>query len=127
VEQMEADDVEHLAFVDEFAGMSFDEKTDIPEDWAHIAPDAMTIDDGHHSSWEYSRIEVRQGQMFHDKVHLQHTVLRWTFSKKKQFKVVISNPTTWDVKCVTQGCTWRVHGHMTNFITTIVQPHSCLL
>ena len=59
VEQMEADDVEHLAFVDEFAGRSFDDETDIPEDWAHIAPDAMTVDDGHHSSWEYSRIEVR--------------------------------------------------------------------
>jgi len=25
----------------------------------HIAPDAMTVDDGHHSLWEYSRIEVR--------------------------------------------------------------------
>ena len=69
--------------------------------------------------------------MFHDKVHLQHVVRRWAFSEKKQFKVVISNPMTWDVKCVTQGCTWRVHGHMprteTNFIATIVQPHSCLL
>jgi len=35
------------------------------------------------------------------------------------------------IKCVTPGCTWRVHGHMprteTNFIATIVQPHSCLL
>ena len=117
--------------MDEFAGRRFDDETDIPEDWVHIAPDAMTVDDGHHSSGEYSRIEVRQGQMFHDKVHLQHVVQRWALSKKKQFKVVISNPTTWDVKCVTQGCTWRVHGHMprteTNFIATIVQPHSCLL
>ena len=37
-----------------------------------IPVDAMTIDDGHHSSWEYSRKEVKQGHMFHDKVHLQH-------------------------------------------------------
>ena len=59
VEQMEADDAEHLAFVDEFAGMSFDEKTDIPEDWAHIAPDAMTVDDCHHSLWEYAMIEMK--------------------------------------------------------------------
>ena len=40
-------------------------------------------------------------------------------------------PTTWDVKCVTPGCTWRVHGHMprteSNFIATIVEPHTCLL
>jgi hypothetical protein len=39
-----------LPFVDEFAGRSFDDETYIPEDWAHIAPDAMTVDDGHHSS-----------------------------------------------------------------------------
>ena len=123
--------MEHLTFVDEFAGRSFDDETDIPEDWAHIVPDAMTVDDGHHSSWEYSRIEVRQGQMFHDKVHLQHVVHRWACSKKRQFMVVISNPTTWDSKCVTPGCTWRVHGHMpgteSNFIATIVEPHTCLL
>jgi hypothetical protein len=53
------------------------------------------------------------------------------FSEKRQFMVVISNPTTWDVKCVTPGCTCRVHGHMprteSNFIATIVEPHTCLL
>jgi len=117
--------------MDEFGGRRFDDETDILEDRVHIAPDAMTVDDGHHSSWEYSRIEVRQGQMFHDKVHLQYAVQRWAFSEKRQFMVVISNPTTWNVKCVTPGCTWRVHGHMpctdSNFIATIVEPHTCLL
>ena len=76
-------------------------------------------------------IEVKQGQMFHDNVYLQHAIRRWAFSKKKQFKVIISNPTTWDMNCVTLGCTWHVHGHMprteSNFIATIVQPHNCLL
>ena len=129
VEQMEADDAEHLTFVDEFVGRSFDDETYIPEDWAHIAPDAMTVNDCHHSSWEYSMIEMKQGQMFHDKVHLHHAVQRWAFSKKKQFKVIISNPTTWDMNCVTLGCTWHVHGHMprteSNFITTnVIDPAS---
>ena len=32
IEQMEADDAEHVAFVDEFAGRRFDDETDIPED-----------------------------------------------------------------------------------------------
>ena len=53
IEQMEPNDAEHLAFVDEFAGRRFNDKTDIPKDWTHIAPDAMTVDDGHHLSWEY--------------------------------------------------------------------------
>ena len=32
VEQMEADDAEHLAFMDEFVGRRFDDETDIPKD-----------------------------------------------------------------------------------------------
>jgi hypothetical protein len=68
VKQMEAGDVEHLALWI-FASRSFYDESDIPKDWTHIAPDAMTVDDGHHSSWEYSRKEVR-GQMFYDKFHL---------------------------------------------------------
>ena len=32
VGQMEADDAEHVAFVEEFAGRRFDDETDIPED-----------------------------------------------------------------------------------------------
>ena len=32
VEQMEADDAEHVVFVDEFAGRRYDDETDIPQD-----------------------------------------------------------------------------------------------
>jgi hypothetical protein len=32
VEQREADDAEHVAFVDEFGGRRFDDEVDIPED-----------------------------------------------------------------------------------------------
>jgi hypothetical protein len=38
VEQMEADDAEHVAFVDEFAGRRFDDEVEITEDWVHIVP-----------------------------------------------------------------------------------------
>jgi hypothetical protein len=43
VEQIEVDDAGHLTFVNEFASRSFDDETYIPEDWADIAPDAMTV------------------------------------------------------------------------------------
>jgi hypothetical protein len=75
--------------------MSFDDEIDVLKDWTHITPYAMTINDGHHSSWEYSRKKVMQaqhvvvngdfldycyeGQMFHEKVHLQHTVQQWAY------------------------------------------------
>jgi hypothetical protein len=35
---MEANDAEHVTFVDEFAGRRFDNKVEIPEDWVHITP-----------------------------------------------------------------------------------------
>ena len=92
MERMEADDAEHLAFVDEFAGRSFDDETYIPKDWAHIAPDTTTGDDDHHSSWEYSMIEVKQGQMFHDKVHLQHVVRLWAFLKRSSLRWLFLTP-----------------------------------
>jgi uncharacterized membrane protein YgcG len=69
--------------------------------------------------------------MFHDKVHLQHGVKRWAFSEKKPFKVVISNPRTYDVKCLSLGCPWRVHGFLpkgeSDFVVSIIVGHSCKL
>jgi hypothetical protein len=45
--------------------------------------------------------------------------------------VVISNPRTYDVKCVSPGCPWRVHGFLpkdeSNFVVCIVVGHSCKL
>ena len=65
------------------------------------------------------------------KKHLQHAVKRWPFLEKKLFHVVISNPTTYDVKCLSPGCPWRVHGYLpkreNNFVASIVVGHSCKL
>jgi len=45
--------------------------------------------------------------------------------------VVVSNPTTYDVKCLAPGCPWRVHGYLpkakSNFVASIVVGHSCKL
>uniref|UniRef100_A0A0A9DJV3 MULE transposase domain-containing protein n=1 Tax=Arundo donax TaxID=35708 RepID=A0A0A9DJV3_ARUDO len=45
--------------------------------------------------------------------------------------MVISNPTTYDVKCTAPGCTWRVHGYLpkgeTSFVASIMVQHSCSL
>ena len=45
--------------------------------------------------------------------------------------MVISNPTTYDVKCLAPGCPWCVHGYLpkaeSNFVASIVVGHSCKL
>ena len=76
-------------------------------------------------------MEITSGQLFHDKKHLQHAVKKWSFLEKKPFHVVISNPTTYDVKCLSPGCPWWVHGYLpkgeNNFVASIVVGHSCKL
>ena len=91
----------------------------------------MTVDDGHDFDYDYNKVDVSQGQMFQDKKHLQHAMKKWAFLEKKPFKVVTSNPTTYDVKCLSPGCSWRVHGYLpkdeTNFVASIGVGHSCSL
>lgn len=68
-----------------------------------------------------AKIEVTKGQMFHDKAHLQHAVKKCAFAEKKPFKVVISNPTLHDLKCLSPGCPWRVHGYQPKCETTALR------
>jgi hypothetical protein len=76
----------------------------------------------------YDQVEIIRGQLYHDKVHLQHAVKRWAFLEKKPFKVVISNLSTYDVKCHSPGCPWRVHSFLlkgeSNFVVSIFVGHS---
>jgi hypothetical protein len=45
--------------------------------------------------------------------------------------MVISNLRIYDVKCLSPGCPWRVHGFLpkgeSNFVVSIVVGHSCKL
>ncbi|CAO2207022.1 unnamed protein product [Urochloa humidicola] len=131
VDAMELDDDEYLAFVDGRDGRRFDDEDNVPEEWTNVDLDGLTVNDGHSANWDYSAVQVTKGQLFHDKKHLQHAVKKWAFSEKKPFRVVISNSTTYDVKCLAPGCPWRVHGYLpkgeTNFVASIVVQHSCRL
>ena len=123
VDQMEVDkDVFHI-FVDSGARIS--------EEWMNFALEKLTVNNGHKSTREYDSIMVTKGQMFHDKVHLHYAVKRWCLSEQMEFKVVISNPRTYDVKCLGESCTWRGHEFLpmcdTIWVAPIVQPHTCNL
>ena len=51
--------------------------------------------------------------------------------RKKQFKVVISNPSTYDVNCLSRVCPWPVQDFLpkgeSNFVASIVVGYSCKL
>jgi len=45
--------------------------------------DGLTVNDAHDSNWVYNQLEITRGQLFYDKVHLQHAGKKWAFVEKK--------------------------------------------
>lgn len=132
VDQMEVENEEYLALVVEGEDTTlWDNETNIPDDWTTISMSRMKVNDGLDAHWCYDSKQVKVGQMFHDKGHLQDAVKRWAFVQKREFRVKVSNRTTYDVKCIQGGCPWRVHGykpqHDTLWVASRVEQHTCLL
>ena len=55
----------------------------------------------------------------------------WAISLKREFRVVKSGSKEYEVKCVNDGCLWRVHAFKgkwkSNWKCSIVTEHICLL
>ncbi|XP_015645807.2 uncharacterized protein [Oryza sativa Japonica Group] len=132
VDQMEVENEEYIALVVEGEDTTlWDNETYIPDNWTTISMSRMKVNDGLDAHWCYDSKQVKVGQMFHDKGHLQDAVKRWAFVQKREFRVKVSNRTTYDVKCIQGGCPWRVHGykpqHDTLWVASRVEQHTCLL
>nr|XP_025882111.1 uncharacterized protein LOC107280872 isoform X1 [Oryza sativa Japonica Group] len=132
VDQMEVENEEYIALVVEGEDTTlWDNETYIPDNWTTISMSRMKVNDGLDAHWCYDSTQVKVGQMFHDKGHLQDAVKRWAFVQKREFRVKVSNRTTYDVKCIQGGCPWRVHGykpqHDTLWVASRVEQHTCLL
>uniref|UniRef100_I1R376 Transposase MuDR plant domain-containing protein n=1 Tax=Oryza glaberrima TaxID=4538 RepID=I1R376_ORYGL len=132
VDQMEVENEEYIALVVEGEDTTlWDNKTNIPDDWTTISMSRMKVNGGLDAHWCYDSKQVKVGQMFYDKGHLQDAVKRWAFVQKREFRVKVSNRTMYDVKCIQGGCPWRVHGykpqHDTLWVASRVEQHTCLL
>jgi hypothetical protein len=105
VEEMELENEEYISFVMEGQDTAqWDKEANVPEDWTTISMSRLGVNDGLDAHWRYDCKKVQVGQMFHDKGHLQDTVKRWAFLQKREFRVKVSNRTTYDVKCTKPGC-----------------------
>nr|CBG76257.1 OO_Ba0005L10-OO_Ba0081K17.8 [Oryza officinalis] len=132
VEEMELENEEYISFVVQGQDTAqWDEETNVPEDWTTISMSRLGVNDGLDAHWRYDREKVQVGQMFHDKGHLQDAVKRWAFLQKREFRVKVSNRTTYDVKCTKPGCPWRVHGykpqHDNLWVASRIEEHTYLL
>lgn len=107
------------------------EELPMPASWNLEDPGYIAENSCHDSIWFYGDGQINLGAMFRDKMGLQDAVKSWSFQMQRQFRVVKSNKTEYTVVCETEGCTFRLHGHVPKYesywIVSKLQEHSCLI
>ena len=85
----------------------------MPKEWkehgfgSHIAEDVRNQE-------EYRGNEVVQGATYPNIEAVKDVVRLWTISLKREFRVVKSGSKEYEVKCVNDGCPWRVYAFKGN-------------
>ncbi|KAF2950168.1 hypothetical protein DAI22_01g168133 [Oryza sativa Japonica Group] len=107
------------------------EEVPMPASWNQEDPGYIAENSCHDSIWFYGNGQINLGAMFCDKTGLQDAVKSWSFKTQRQFRVVKSNKTEYTVVCETEGCTFRLHGHVPKYesywIVSKLHEHSCLI
>ena len=82
----------------------------VPMTWPNYDFSQLTVNEGETNSWEYKENEVSLGACYGNLEDLKEAVKRWsTLCLQREFRVVKSSPKVYDVCCVTEGCSFRVH------------------
>jgi MULE transposase domain/Domain of unknown function (DUF1979)/MuDR family transposase len=141
VEQMEEEDL--LAAADD-EGESSDEDdgsvparpstTDddsVPACWRSTGFGNPVVSDGPGREWEYRQNEIVQGAKYPSIEDVREAVKLWSVSLRKEFIVVKSTKSTYDVRCANQACKWRVYAHKGKWKSHVecskVVEHTCVL
>ena len=128
VERMEEEDRGALE-MDEVEDYSDDEGYTVLAKWKERGFGNPVIQDGKHEDREYRANEVVQGAKYKSIDEVKEAVKRWSVSLRKEFRVVKSGSKEYDVKCVKDDCTWRVHAYKgiwkTHWECLIVTEHTC--
>ena len=61
--------------------------------------------------------EVVQEAKYHSIEAVKDAVKLWAISLRKEFRVVKSSSKEYEVKCVNDDCTWRVHTYKGKYKT----------
>ncbi|XP_040379866.1 uncharacterized protein LOC121054425 [Oryza brachyantha] len=92
-----------------------------PSEWSNEDFSGLQIREGHHVPWEYKENEVIQGARYRDKEDLTEAVKQWTILLRREFWVVKSSKSVYEVKCGQSDnvCVEKYHRNMTSaFIAT---------
>ena len=130
IEQMVNEDLEaeHMQDLDD---SSDDEGYIVPAEWRERGFGNSVIQDGGRQHWEYGANVVVQGAKYPNIDALKEAVKQWSISLRREFRVVKSGSKEYEVKCLKDGCPWRVHAYKgrwkSHWQCSIVTEHNCSL
>ncbi|WVZ86820.1 hypothetical protein U9M48_033546 [Paspalum notatum var. saurae] len=129
VQQMQNEDDEFAQAQEIGEGSDEDEDYPIPGEWREYGFGNPVVHDAKQQEWEYRENEVVQGAKYASSALLKEAVKLWSLSLKKEFKVVKSTQSVYDVCCVSEGCPWRLHAYKgimkTHWKVSIITEHTC--
>ena len=113
---------------------SSDDEVDeyVPMHWPTYDFSQLTVNQGQNISWEYRENEICIGDVYGHKDDLKDVVKRWsTLTVLRQFKVVRSSPSLYDICCLKNTCQFRLYAYKGKWkdyweISRMV-PHTCEL
>jgi hypothetical protein len=126
VEQMEREDV---VVTEVYIGNSDEEGDSVPTEWRQFGFEDCSARNTRASEWEYRENEVLLGSKYPNAEAVKEAIKLWSLSIRKEFRVVKSSSSVYDVKYVSEGCPWRVHAvksrWKSHWTCSIVTEHTC--
>src|SRR5438128_4154379 len=130
VEQMQNED-EEAEQMQQGGDSSDEEGEQVPAEWREQGFSNPIVQDARCPEWEYRENEVVQGLKYPTIDAVKEAVKLWQLSLRKEFRVVKSSSSTYEVTCVKDDCPWRVHAFKgrwkTHWQCSIVIEHTCYL
>jgi len=108
VDEMETEDQAAME-MEEHECSSDDEQYLLPKQWREHGFGNPVVEDVRHQEWEYISNEVVHGATYPNIEAVKDAVKLWAVSLNIEFRVVKSGRKEYEVKCVNDGCPWRVH------------------
>ncbi len=80
----------------------------IPSTWDQDISTGLTVNDGHETPWQYNMNQVQVGANSIQRKKIKYAAIKWAMSMQRVFRIHISSPTNYTVKCVVTGCPGKV-------------------
>lgn len=110
VDQIDMEDEEHNSPADDEGSSDEEDACPLPQGWSSYDHSRLAMNPGENVPWEYKANEVTIGSLYSSKQEVLDAVKAWhTLSLQRQFRVKKSNQDLYEVRCVQDGCNFRLY------------------